>query len=648
MYPGTIINIIDQSQFTDPTTAVTVDHSPLYLAVSSFDRGPEDLRVVNTSSEFHSLYGTDMNFKKNGQPAIQAANEIDGGARLFIKRLVPDDALLGNLILAVTATATTKAKKAADGEDGVSLTYLKTGTDSASDTTKYVVEGTPAINLKWEASSITNCKTIDDVIKSITPSDITATSEGDDEVTVTKTGKFYMLVVTDNGRSSVVKSIKIAADASLSRNLSDMLYDYKVYIDGTSIDSGVASLNKDAIYNDTRYQFSEFTSPQVKFAMINGEYERYIAFLASATGLTEEELKAMDVIYGKDNRNRSIEGLTVDPESIALDATFGIEIPNGSYGEFDTQAFGSETWARKAVAVFNGEEDDKIWDIDSYKIAACFDANYPEKVKDSIIELANFRKDFMFFRDFGLDMFSYTDIINYSNRINKDYNTMFMANYLTTYMIYDPTTHERERVTMMYDMSRAAIGIFSSGAAAPMAGIVNNMILTNAIEGTLNFVPKVVGAKYNYDTGMAEGSEVNQKQLLDDARVNYAIFMDGQCVVQTLYTAKSGMMSQLSFVNNVLAIQEVARAVRSSCPKWRYTFVTGSDFQVYAKDVQNILQQYNTNFEELNFEYTQDTLESMHKIFHASISFRFNNWAQTEIFDLYALPNQSTRANANS
>lgn len=642
MYPGSIINIIDQSMFTDPTPAVTVDHSPLYLAVSSFDRGPEDLRVVNTSAEFHSLYGTDMNFSKNGQPAIQAANEIDGGARLFIKRLVPDDALLGNLILSVTATAVTKAKKATEGEDGVSLTYLKTGADDASDTTKYVVEGTPAITLKWEATSITNCKSVNDVVSSIKPSDPTATSEGDDEVTVTKTGKFYMLVVCDNGRSSVVKSVKIAADNNLSKNLNDMLYDFRVYINGTSLESGVASFNKDAIYDSTRYQFDEFTSEQVKFTMISGEYEKYVAFLAAATGLTEAEVKTMDVIYGKDNRNRSIEGLTIDTESIALDATYGIEIPNGSYGSFDTNAFGSDEWARKAVAVFNGDEDDRIWDIDTYKISACFDANYPLKVKNAIIELANFRKDFVFFRDFGLDLFSYSDIIDYNNAINKDYNTMYTANYLTTYMIYDPTTHERERVTMMYDMSRAAIAIFSGGAAAPMAGIVNNMILTSAIDGTLNFVPKIVGAKYNYDTGMTEGSEVNQKQLLDDARINYAIFMDGQCVVQSLYSAKSGTISQLSFVNNVLAIQEVARAVRSACPKFRYTFVTGSDFQVYAKDVQNVLQQYNANFAELNFSYMQDNLESMHKIFHAAISFRFNNWAQTEIFDLYALPNQST------
>jgi hypothetical protein len=83
MYPGTIINIIDQSQIPE-LEANSVDNAPLYLTVSSFDRGPEDLRIVNTSSEFHSLYGTKMNFVKHGQPALQAANDIAGGAKLLI------------------------------------------------------------------------------------------------------------------------------------------------------------------------------------------------------------------------------------------------------------------------------------------------------------------------------------------------------------------------------------------------------------------------------------------------------------------------------------------------------------------------------------------------------------------------------------
>ena len=169
---------------------------------------------------------------------------------------------------------------------------------------------------------------------------------------------------------------------------------------------------------------------------------------------------------------------------------------------------------------------------------------------------------------------------------------------------------------------------FMNGAYRPVAGIANNIILTSAIEGTVNFTPRITPA-------------VNQKTLLDDLRINYAIFYEGQCVMQTLYTSQENY-TQLSYINNVLAIQEVARAVRTSCPKNRYTFANGNDFSAYATSVSNVLANYRNNFAELSFEYTQSAIHAAQKIFYASIKFRFNNWVQTEIFDLYALPTENT------
>lgn len=629
MYPGTIVNIIDRSYLGD-LNSTSVDNSPLYLAVSSFDRGPEDLRVVSSANDFYALYGSKMNFAKHGQPAIQAANDITNGARLLIKRLVADDALLGNLILTVTATAKTVAKKAGDGETGVSLQYLKTGVEDEAATDKYVIDtAKTTLSLKWESTSVTNCKTVADVTDQIKAAgDPEVTVDGTDEVTVTKTGKFTLFVITDNGRSADAKSVRISADYNLSKNLSDMIYDVIVYDGSTVLDSATATMNPKTVYNNSLYGFSEFTTPQVKFYPIDGEFEKYVSFVASSLGLTEDEVRQCDLIKGRDSRNAALAGVTVDAESVDLGSSYGIEIANGSDGSFKDKAFGTDLWTEKAVEVFDGTFDDAIWDVDTYKIAAIFDANYPVKVKEAIAEFVNFRKDCAYFRDYGVDCFSYVDIMDYYNGIKPEYKTFNIADYFTTYMIYDPETKLRERVTMMYDLSAAAVQIFADGAYRPMAGFINSMILPSAIEGTINFVPKIT-------------PKANQKAMIDDARINYAIFMEGQCVVQSLYTSKTGTMSQLSYMNNTLAIQEVARALRTACPKFRYTFTSGTDFQNYADACNNVLQNFKSRFAELSFTYVQDSIESMHKIFHAAIQFKFGNWAQTEIFDLYALPNDT-------
>jgi hypothetical protein len=152
------------------------------------------------------------------------------------------------------------------------------------------------------------------------------------------------------------------------------------------------------------------------------------------------------------------------------------------------------------------------------------------------------------------------------------------------------------------------------------------MFLDSAIEGTVNYTPRITPS-------------VNQKQLLEDLRVNYAIFQQGRCVVQSLYTSQEAY-TQLSYINNVLAVQQVIRALRIACPKQRYTFVTGNDFSSYEEACNNVLSYYTANFAELKFSYQQDALQAAQKIFYATINFRFNNWAQTEIFDLYALPTE--------
>jgi hypothetical protein len=95
--------------------------------------------------------------------------------------------------------------------------------------------------------------------------------------------------------------------------------------------------------------------------------------------------------------------------------------------------------------------------------------------------------------------------------------------------------------------------------------------------------------------------------------------------------------TQLSWSCNVVGIQTVLRAVRAACPRQRYSLSTNSDLSAYADAVNKVLTNFTANFSKLNFIYTEDPLRTRQKIFYASIEFAFLGWAQTEIFDIYAI-----------
>ena len=640
MYPGTIFNWHDLSAIQTDADIASLDNIPMFMAVSSFDRGPEGLRVVY-GQEFYDLYGSKMNFAKHGQPALQAANAINGGARLLVCRLVADDATLANVIMSATVTKTQTARKGTAEDTGVAVSaedaekILKgeepSGATVDDPTTGFVVEP-GSVTVKWTATSVTGCKTNDEVIEqALATKDIGEVSVADNEQqgkTATQTSVYPLIIASDNGRGVSNKSIKFTPDSTASKDMNNMFYTVQIYDGTTRLEKTTACLNPACVVNNVSYAITEDTSDQVQFTVDDMVYEEYINDLMGTLGVDEATIKKYDIIFCTDTKGSAVTNFNLDAESIDLNSAYGVNLQNGTNGEFGDAPFGTEAWTQAAVDVFEGVVDDSVWDVDQYKLCAVFDANYPDEVKDAIVQFVSFRQDCMFFRDLGTEVFSYASIAEkvnkYRAKIEDQEYAKFVADYYTTYQIYDPETRKRIRVTMMYDYANVMVSHFANGPYRPTAGIVNGMVLSNAIEGTINFTPRITPS-------------VNQKALLDDLRVNYAIFQEGQCVVQSLYTSQDAY-TQLSYICNVLGIQDVIRAVRICCPRQRYTFVTGNDFSNYSTAVNNVLKEYTNNFDVLTFDYTQDDLRAAQKIFYASIYFRFKNWAQTEQFDVYALP----------
>ena len=632
MYPGTIFNWYDQSAI-ERLPSATAENGPLFLTASSFDKGPEDIRVV-TGNEFYRLYGNNPDFDKHGQPAIQAANIINAGGSLLIKRVVADDATLANIILVATINTKLKAVPAEAGTEGAmtlnEIMELDTSEDT-DETQRYTVE--PFSTFKWTAVSISGAQHADTVVDQAESLFVEGAYEanpivGDNEVEgtymVTRSCDYPLFVIVDNGRGVSNKAVRITPDYNTSRTISNFFYNVFIYEGTTITDSMSASVNPNTSINGVNYGFDEHSSIQVRFYNVEGVFNAFIKMLAKASNQSVEQVNGQDIVYLKNNRRVNIPGITLEEDSVDLNSTYGVELTNGTNGSFGDTPFGTSEYKQQLINFFSGAFDDSIFDLDEYMIAAVFDANYPIEVKDQIAELVTFREDCMFFRDLGIEVKSYASIVEAVNSF-KIYNR-YIADYLTTYQIFNPSNGKRITVTAMYDFAAFMIEHFNTGVHRPIAGIANNAILANAIEGTINFSPRITPT-------------INQKALLEDMRINYAIFQNGLCVMQSLYTSQEPY-TQLSYANNVLAIQQVARAVRSTCPRIRWSFASANDFSDYSAAVNAVLVNYSNNFASLAFEYQQNALYASQKIFYAVLSFRFNNWAQTEIFDLYALPTE--------
>lgn len=601
--PMTKVNWFDNSAIQVTQNIPELDTRPLFFVVSSFDKGTEDLNVIS-GQDFYNMYGVPL-FANHGQNGIQAQRLINAGARLLVKRVCADDATLANLVLYVTVTTTSVQKTDSEGNP----IYLD---DEGNETTE--VTDNPVMisstSLKWNATSFANCTSYDQVKKAAIDTLFDDTA-----------GRYPVFIYTDNGRGASVKAVRITPNYYTSRNLGFCVYNLKVY-EGTNIDENVSvTFNPDKTFNNVNYGIDNSTCFQVKSEVIPEIYNAYIQKIADALELDVEVLYNYDMIFGYDYKGNAIEGLTLDAESVDLNAINGVNLTQGSNGAFGKSPANTATWTDKIRQVFAGEATEEVWDVDKYKIACVLDANFPQAIKDAISNFVTWREDCVFLRDLGIGLDTFSDI-----RAAYALNTVknkFIADYATSYTIKDPNTFKNIEVTMMYDMAACLVRGFNNGIVNPLAGTFNGYVLDSAIEGTVNFSPIITPA-------------VNQKEAFEDLRLNYAIFQEGSCVVQSEYTSQEAY-TELSYLNNVMAIQEVIRDLRTNCPANRYRLVTGTDLTEYAIACNHVLEKYLSNFYLLRFTYTEDPLLSMQKIFYASIEFAFNQFANCEIFDVYAL-----------
>lgn len=450
-----------------------------------------------------------------------------------------------------------------------------------------------------------------------------------------ETDVFPLITVTDNGRGVSKKRFNIQPDYQLSKQNTFQFYTFNVIGDSTTDTEYVRfSVDPNIIYLKTSMSLTESSKElnQVDCYMYENGSDKFIKAISEATGVDEDTIKSIDALFGYDKSGKSLDYITVDltksddesENGYDLTDSTGMMLMSGDNGEFGDKPFGTSPWTKQAELFFSGEFDDAIFNPNQVNIDAVVDANYPASVKHIILELAEFRQDFFYFRDFGLDKFTYDE---FKLAADQYKHSMFAASYITTYDVVDPYSRKQINVTMMYSLAVKLIDHFNLRRHVPCAGIQFGFTFDDAIKGTVNFCPKYT-------------PKIDQKTELMDLGLNYCGYINGQLVLETTNTSQDPY-SQLSYINNILAVQQIIHKVREVCPINRYTFITSDDLETYKKAVNNAIMQYKEHFNSLEFVYVADDVMKANKIFNASIKVSFKDFVQTEIFKIYALPTQS-------
>lgn len=612
MYPGFIAEFNDQSDINRlPVTEVR--NRALFGSVFTSDKGPEGwTRVVG--EEFFNLYGKTISFARHGQPLLQSAMAVNAGAEMLCKRLVADDAALANISLVATLSDTEVQATDADGNP----LYL----DDEGNQTVEVTE-TPVMTtektVKYSIKSVEGVKTLNEAFS-------TALKDCSE-------GEYLLYTIADNGRGTSKKRIKIVPNYRLSKGQVYTLYNLSVLENSVEDESMTFTTNPAIIVNNQNISLGSMIrtySTQLVCHENEAGLGAYVSALAEAAGVTYDEMYQNDILFCRTNKGDIIKGVSFDSTGIDLSYSYGQMLANGDNGSFGSAPIQqAEVWNEQAIKAINGTYDNVIFNLDQYKLTAWVDANYPSDVKRALEFLAAFREDFMYFRDQGLGQTS-LELIE-SERWNETHN-MFCATYPQSYDIIDPYTKKQISVTIGYDLAQLLVAHCDNGCILPTAGMKHKMIISNAIYGTLSFTPTI-----------CPDPEGNQKEKMEDMRMNYASYIDNQLVLETLWTSQE-KYSQWSFVSNVMGAQEIVKAIRTRCPAIRYSFIEGEDLTQYKADVEEVIAPYASNFRTLELEYIADATYSANKIFYAALNIVYKEFVQTEWFKVTALNSQEVQS----
>ena len=612
-YPKSRFEIVNQTQIQSIETTTVSNPTAIYLQPYTSNKGTEEWELLTSFDGFTDAKGG-MSFRRHGQAQLTVAQALSTGAYVFGKRLVSEDATLAN------TTVLARLVKVDD------ITYVYFYTKSAL-----------------------NCGTFEEACEA---------GYGDFDPEAEEVTDIPLFTVTPMGRGESLLFFRLNPNnvSSKKKNSSSyMKYTFEFMEDNETLESISITMNPEIIIDGNAQAFNpkiRANSNQVRVKSYEDGIYKLVEMLAKTAvdsdgnAITTTDLINMDFINGYNRSGTIAIGGVVtvaqnadseDSEWVAnkpadievvydLADAVGIPLTNGSYGAMGANPMNNPTEMEKMLLAALGKDTDSdlfdpiIYDLDAYKIDAIFDCNWPVSVKNAIIDLIDFRGDMVFLCDLGTTANTLDLVIAAASNIQT---SSYAALYHNYFKILDPFTKKEITVTMPYKLIDKLTVHISKGVGRPFAGIANNIYFTDIIENSVNFYP-------------VEIPGMDQKQELVDVNINYLSVYDGIPVMETMYI-NDPEYTQLSFLHNIMAVQEIIKIIRTRCPSTRYTFLDGDDLETYISDVQTIVKEYSTNFKSISCEYMADEMYEQNNIFYAVLKVQFKNFIQEEYFKIIAI-----------
>lgn len=656
---GTKIILEDQSYIPSLEVASAITR-PIVFAGFTSDKGTEEYTKWQ-GDDFFDQYG-EISFARHGQPLLQAANVINNGGIVYAKRVVDPTSRLAMLGVVAHVKEISRQETRIkldpvtgspfiknDGSYATEDLYWKAvdvaSISEASSRPLYSKDeaGADGVAAMYKVCQVNYSVETLDSNENKYENDYAATAKAFyEKFKNQKDNKFPLFLITDNGRGISQKNITISFDSTLSRSAQSARYVIDIDESSNTLESIVFSLNPNEVESGYNLFFDSVvkrTSKQVKCFGFEDQMQLFYAKVAAIADISEARLRESDIIGArtwKGDPFKTFEVLETTADGVAtvkLDSFSGHPLIGGYNGDtFGTSPISNykgvndatSVYATEMAKVYNGTFNDDIYDIDNNPIDIVVDANYPHIVKRAIENLCNFRQDVFFFRDMGTKGLTNILAIKNAKSMNTGGNTRYVGTYCQYYDIYDPYTRKQITVTIGYSIARLVCMHFSNGRSLVCAGQNNGWVIPEIIEGTLSYVPKITPA----------GDQVAE---MDDLHINFGKYYNGIFSLASEYTSQD-IYTQLSFINNVLGIQELIKQIRIACPKSRYKFITGSDFEDYKQDVQAVINANANKFASISIEFKSDSAYAANKIVYAVIQVSFRDFAQAEIFRIVAIP----------
>lgn len=430
--------------------------------------------------------------------------------------------------------------------------------------------------------------------------------------------KYLLWTITDTGRGESAKRVIITPNYQASKNSAYTKYLLTVMEGTNSTDRTMMfSMNPDIIDQKANRRLDSVVkanSMQLRCITYENIINTFFDDIATKAGVSVATIKQEDVLFGCDRKGKHLDYIMIDTSSVIMNSGYGMALRGGTNGSFGVAPMDSEAYIPELRKVFNGTYID-IYDLDNVTIHAIFDCGMPIEVKHDIESLVAFREDCFYFRDLGVGLTTFEDIAFVEDQMMK---SKFCASYHNSYDVYDEFTLKQITVTCMYHLAPAFVNHYDLGVNRPFSGYLHGLVFDDVIENTVNYIP----VKCPGD---------DQPQELYDMNINYMKYYNGLLTVDTEKTSQEEA-SDLSYINNVIAIQEVIRDVRLRCPKIRYTFTSGDGFTKYQKEINQILEKKTGFFDSLELIYLEDMAQTDNKCYFACIKVENKDFVESEYF----------------